>query len=492
MSVSTENKPNNEETTTTKINGTIKDSPSKPEPPKPKPNHDQNLPNDDNNEELKEDPSENNGMIKNGTSSSHKNGTSHMNGKNGIHLDPTELLEVGMLEHHEWETFTMDEQKLESNCHPVSWSNCDATSFEVRRGPNYVSGQKAPSRKALYTVFALDAYKLPNKINKITKYINVDKYIKQYKVPYDKDKYPLPPIFVLNCMVPNYPPELMGGKVDGEGYQIIMYARLSDEVQELLDRYSQDPDNIQLSPSVDLLRRFIQSDLEDRTNNPLRNRFKCIARIMNPNHTDFGFLANRLVRRYNGRPFLARTSSTFYHEPGKYFAADIDAHIFGYPARQGLSYVKGTIQTAIYDVAFVIEGHTNEELPEQILACCRISKMGVDLCKEFPKKFMNLALKEKEKHKEREQKEKELQQQSNQDTMNLNDNNDNRSSPKNSQYPKSQANLHNIAQNGQQKSNNNDNDNASKSKSATSLVDKKDGGNGGNGGNDNKGWGGWW
>jgi len=388
------------------VNGNAKSSQSKPEI-----NGNLNNQNDDN-EEKKEDAS--NGY-KNGI---HKNG--HIeNGKNGgIHIDPSELLEVGMLEHHEWETFTMDEQKLESNCHPVSWSNCDATSFEVRRGPNYVSGQKAPSKKALYTVFALDAYKLPNKINKITKYINVDKYIEKFKTPYDKDKYPLPPIFVLNCMVPNYPPELMGGKVDGEGYQIIMYARLSDEVQELLTKYSQDPDNVKLSPSVDLLKRFIQSDLDDRKDNELRNRFKCIARIMNPNHTDFGFLANRLVRRYNGRPFLARTSSTFYHEPGKYFAADIDAHIFGYPARQGLSYVKGTIQTAIYDVAFVIEGKTNDELPEQILACCRISKMGVDLCKEFPKKFMELAQKEKEANKDRLEKEKMLQQQNKKPMMN--------------------------------------------------------------------------
>lgn len=220
------------------VNGNAKSQQSKPEI-----NGNLNNQNDDN-EEKKEDAS-NNGYLKNGI---HKNGHSIENVKNGTNIisniDPSELLEVGMLEHHEWETFTMDEQKLESNCHPVSWSNCDATSFEVRRGPNYVSGQKAPSKKALYTVFALDAYKLPNKINKITKYINVDKYIEKFKTPYDKDKYPLPPIFVLNCMVPNYPPELMGGKVDGEGYQIIMYARLSDEVQELLTKYSQDPGKI--------------------------------------------------------------------------------------------------------------------------------------------------------------------------------------------------------------------------------------------------------
>merc|ERR1719384_916424 len=272
----------------------------------------------------------------------------------------------------------MDEDKIINECQALSWSNCDATTFKVRVGPDYVagSGQKSPSKKALYNVFAMDAYKLPRKINKIFKYMNIDKYVDKYRLyaPYDKEKCPLPPLFILNVMVPNYTPELMGGKSDGEGYQMILYAHLSQEIANQLQQNK-------LSPAVKLFKDFIHSDL---VNSELRNRFKCIARIMNPNHTDFGFLANRLVKRYNGKPFLARTSSTFYHEAGKYFAADIDAHVFGYPARQGLSYVKDTIQTAIYDVGFVVEGHTNDQLPEQIVACCRMSKIGVDLCKEFP------------------------------------------------------------------------------------------------------------
>merc|ERR1719229_246680 len=91
------------------------------------------------------------------------------------------LLELGMLHHHKIENFTMDEEKIESTCKPSSWSNCDATTFNVRRGPNYVSGQKAPSKKALYKVFAMDAYKLPKKTNKIFQFVNTGKYINKYK-----------------------------------------------------------------------------------------------------------------------------------------------------------------------------------------------------------------------------------------------------------------------------------------------------------------------
>merc|ERR1712038_2061119 len=146
--------------------------------------------------------------------------------------------------------------------------------------------------------------------------------------------------------------------------------------------------------------RFIHSDL---VNSEVRNRFKCIARLMNTKHTDFGFLANRLVGRYNAKPFLARTSSTFYHEPGQYFAADIDIHVFGYPARQGLNYVKSTLQTAVYDLGMTIEGHSNDELPEQILACCRVSKMGFDSAEPFPEKFMKKFIEEQEAEEAEEQ-----------------------------------------------------------------------------------------
>lgn len=297
-------------------------------------------------------------------------------------------LKIGMLTHHEIENFITDEDKIESNCQECSWSNCDATSFNVRRGPNYQSGQKSPSKKALYKMFALDAYKLPRKVNKMFKYMDIDTHINKYRTsPYDKDKNPLPPLFILNLMVPNYAPELMGNKSDGEGYSLIFYAHLTSHTQQLIKQGK-------MLPAIDLMKDFIHSDL---VNSELRNRFKCIVRLMNPSHTNFGFLANKLVKRYNGKPFLARTSSTFYHEPGRYFAADIDVHVFGYPARQGLSYVKDTIQTAIYDIGFVIEGHTNEQLPEQILSCCRISKMGVDLCKTFPIELLRMYTEQKEK-----------------------------------------------------------------------------------------------
>ncbi|ETO17286.1 hypothetical protein RFI_20039, partial [Reticulomyxa filosa] len=91
------------------------------------------------------------------------------------------------------------------------------------------------------------------------------------------------------------------------------------------------------------------------------------------------------------KPFLARTSSTFYHEPGKYFAADIDSHLFGFPARKGLSYIKDLIDNMVYDIGFVIEGHSDDELPERILCCARISRIGIKQASSFPLELVEIA-----------------------------------------------------------------------------------------------------
>eukprot|EP01084_Bolivina_argentea_P138307 243523_1 len=295
-----------------------------------------------------------------------------------------DLLEVGMLQHREIENFTMDEEKIESTHLPPSWSNCDATSFNVRHGSNSGQLQSGPSKKALYEIFAMNAYKLPKKINKIFQFMNIDKYIKKCKSKLRNVNNITPPLFVLNIMIPHYPPEIMGEKLDGESYQLLIYAHLTSEIEKEIMN-SKD-----LRSSVKLLREFIHSDL---VNSDIRNRFKVIARMMNSNYIDFGFVGNRLIKRYNGKPFLAKTSSTFYYEPHKYFAADIDVHLFGYPARKGLSCVRDNIHSAIYDIGLVIEGNTNHQLPEQILACCRVSKIGFDSYKPIPEIYKQHVLK---------------------------------------------------------------------------------------------------
>merc|ERR1712154_358239 len=186
---------------------------------------------------------------------------------------------------------------------------------------------------------------------------------------------------------PNYKPELgKNAKNDGIGYSKILYCHLSKGTYKKLDKFtnSKSKKKLPISPSIKLLTNFMQNNGKKVKN--VRDRFKVIARVMNGKYSKFGFVANKLIKKYNAKPFLAKTSTTFYYEPGIYFGVDIDIHSFGYPAKKGLDMIKDTIHSAIFDVGFVIEGQENHELPEQMIAAFRESKLNINVLSQKPPK----------------------------------------------------------------------------------------------------------
>ena len=118
-----------------------------------------------------------------------------------------DLLPVGLLPKYEQQTFILDQDLVEKSSPIHGWSLCDSTTFNLRIGANYVSGQKAPSRQSLYEPFAMDTYSVPYKINQITQFMNTAKYIDKFKYRMN-EKYPLPPLLIINIMVPDYSPEI--------------------------------------------------------------------------------------------------------------------------------------------------------------------------------------------------------------------------------------------------------------------------------------------
>lgn len=79
---------------------------------------------------------------------------------------------------------------------------------------------------------------------------------------------------------------------------------------------------------------------------------------------------------YNGQPILTRPQHRFY-KGSNYYEVDVDAHEFNYVARKGLSGVKEHMKKMIVDFGFVLEGRSDDELPEVVLGCCRLSHLDV-------------------------------------------------------------------------------------------------------------------
>ena len=131
--------------------------------------------------------------------------------------------------------------------------------------------------------------------------------------------------------------------------------------------------------AVRLLHNFVRAD----EGTELRQRFKAITRMMNVDEVGLGTATKKLIQTYNSTPFLIRTCSVFWRGD-KYFEVDVDVHRFSYTARLGLSGVRERIKDVVFDFGFVIEGHSDFELPENMLGAVRLSKLDLSLAKTFP------------------------------------------------------------------------------------------------------------
>jgi len=282
------------------------------------------------------------------------------------------LLKPGMITHQPLEKFDLDEENALKTCTPGTWSNGDGTSFNVRKGPDYnTTGIKAPSNDSLYDIFAFDVYCSEEK-----KIKNISRFYDMPTRPPVPEKYDIPPVLLINVLVPDYAPPLYGtGPTDGCGYSMVFFGELSKSSRESLRLEK-------LSPALKLFQSFVRGGKKGKHGDCL----KCIARVVNTTEAvkSYGRIIGLLISQYNGTPFLARDSPSFIYVPGKYLEIDLDAHLFGQIARKGLSAMKDYIEKVIFDFGFVIEGRTDEENPEQILASVRVSKAGKAKAKKFP------------------------------------------------------------------------------------------------------------
>lgn len=313
-----------------------------------------------------------------------------------------------------------------------SWTNISADTFSVRVGPGYSRyKRKDMSSPVLYDCVAVDVYSTANKISHISRIIDLDT-LDDPNEQVEHDSY-LPQTIVVSCQIPGYTVEhaLWGRNPEnGPGFSLVFYYRQTADTRATLKKRREriargDPaephpidtsdesaedfkhlyteeamsqwanvDDQDLSPALRLLHRFVTANAAAGTDANARHfildRLKGIARIMNLEDANIATAPKKLIQTYNSTPFLIRTTSTFFNDPSgqnKYFEVDVDLHRFGYLARVGLMGVRERIRDVVFDWAFVIEGHTDEELPENILSAARLSKLDVTDATPLPAEY---------------------------------------------------------------------------------------------------------
>ena len=83
------------------------------------------------------------------------------------------------------------------------------------------------------------------------------------------------------------------------------------------------------------------------------------------------------------KPFLSRPQHTFYRRK-EYFEVDIDGHRFSYIARNlGNMILELGVERVVWDLAWVIQAETDDEMPERLLGAVRLVKVFLPGCPEI-------------------------------------------------------------------------------------------------------------
>mmetsp|Transcript_137 Transcript_137/g.174 ORF Transcript_137/g.174 Transcript_137/m.174 type:complete len:270 (-) Transcript_137:146-955(-) len=247
-----------------------------------------------------------------------------------------------------------------------AWSpTLDAGSFNLRIGPNYKKhGRKAPSGPSLYEVFACKMVTVKKK------HRNITKLLPRPQVPEVANPcLPLPPLLVVNMMVPNYGPKLMGDKDDGIGAQIVMYARMAPQTMEFLKGTAK-----ACPPAMHLLARYMKGRA---------GVMKGIGRLENPKSLGLSSPIMKLVTKYNSKPFLVFKAAKNFVGAG-YFEFGMDVYNFSFMSRKALWSMKKDIANMVLDLAFVVQGDADDELPEQLLLGATLKRLVLERFPPMP------------------------------------------------------------------------------------------------------------
>jgi len=301
---------------------------------------------------------------------------------------------------------TMD--KLGAN----TWCRVPASSFHVRCGENYSKNKKKDrSATFMFSCLGVDVFATPTKVKHIARHIQlpVIDANKDYEDPeeigetalespmsvkakadgkatpgaaaadekvaagYDR----IPQWLILHFQIPNYEPgnPLWGStREDGPGHSVVFYFSLRPWAREELKKTN-------AMASAKLLRKWFNAPLDGF--DEYRKRLKAIPRLANVPELNIGVAVKALVTQYNAKPFMTGPRCHTMIPGENYLEVDVDVHRFCYLARKGAYGLMDGMHKSVIDFALVVEAQSDEEMPEQVLGCCRMSKIDVGICRSL-------------------------------------------------------------------------------------------------------------
>jgi hypothetical protein len=246
------------------------------------------------------------------------------------------------------------------------WRKGDDGRFRVRIGPNYKkNGKKAPSSQSLYELIAVDLIQSDKRMT------DFSQYLRYPSLDLDTHHEGVPQLFIVNGSLPMETPSMMSPASDGKTLNVLFYFAIRPSTCEALANLATAP------PAVKLLKEFCTK----APNTPnMFGRFKCIG--MARNYDEAGMPS--MFKSFNGKPVLVRNckatkgGSGSLYRGSNFLEMNVNIRMWPYLAKQGLGFLFATSHKVDLDVAFVIEGKDDSELPEVLLGAAQLTKVKLD------------------------------------------------------------------------------------------------------------------
>ena len=244
------------------------------------------------------------------------------------------------------------------------WSKGAASEFQVRSIGYKSSKSKEGSAPPLYECIGVDLVRSNKLITNVSGSCPVFQNQSQSStIPAYWTKDPkwspslgVPRILVINMQLPYSSPSLWAPQsADSDpGYSIVSYYALSPAFVDKLDT----------CPAIKLLKRLIAEGKSMKETTAL----KAIGLVENLDEIG----VPEIVSGYNGKPVLVTKSAKMHAFSPEVFEIEFDVRQWSILARKSLHSLHDKLKEAKCQFGMLIEGKTDEELPEQLLGCYRI------------------------------------------------------------------------------------------------------------------------
>ncbi len=296
-----------------------------------------------------------------------------------------------------------------------AYADPQGESWQLRRGPNYTKNKfKGWSRHSMFHLVGMDVFQTNHKVHHVAQHLDLaslqtrkpagylsvggeidsqyqtamQELAKEPAETHDEGKTSDTPYvqpthadgfhlgtmekkltYVINFQMPTYGPAMMAKNQDGPGISMCWYLIATDETQQDLLRATP------RSPAVRILKQLMEVDPNTPEGQKQLMRMKALPRFVNDYDFDLGWSLQKMIKTYNGKPFLSKPQHTVHRGPG-YFEFDLDIHNFCYAARKVLENFVDKFDRVILDWGFTVEAYTDDEMPECVIGAFRLFKVN--------------------------------------------------------------------------------------------------------------------